>query len=103
MVKIAIVDHSDLAEDLYAFLRNKGYNEVKYFKDFHEMESPGEFDILLMHPGVQNQAAALTFAFSHPKIKTAIITPLPFEYNEKRGVSVLFYGEKAIMDFIEAD
>ena len=101
MVKIAIVDYTQLAGDLYAKLLSMGYKEVKYSKELSELESLEEFDVILMHPGINKQAIALDFAFSHPKIRTAIITPSPGHYRGKLGIPVLSYEDPKIFDLIE--
>ena len=79
--KIAVVDYGGPAPTIYlcGTLRGRGY-EVFFARKFSELQNLEDLNVLLMHPGVDEQQEAIEFAMAHHKVKSAIITPSPGHY-----------------------
>ena len=104
MVKVAIIDYqgpkSVHAGKLYAkLLIEEGY-EITFAKELSELSDPEKFDVILIHPGAKKQKECIEFAKTHPKIKTAIVSPVPDDYPDEE-IPVLSYKSYRIIPFIE--
>src|SRR3989344_2961892 len=84
----------------YMFLKT----DIKSFEGSRKRieELLPEKDVLLIHPGVEEQKAVTEYPSKFPHLKIAFLVPMPDDYHEKDGkIEAFGWGNlDAIIDFI---
>ena len=83
--KIGLVDYTDYISEIYLKLFHRGGYKLYYARRLDELESQvdiQELDVLLVHPGIDQQRDVIQLALRHPEKKIAIVTFLEEDYTE---------------------